>query len=80
MSSAHSVYSRKDGAFSRMICCYKARHRDRDTSTTLNVHWQGPADHSYVGGGNIMVDDVQLKREWTTQRITAQDTGNKYFA
>mmetsp|Transcript_41999 Transcript_41999/g.87786 ORF Transcript_41999/g.87786 Transcript_41999/m.87786 type:complete len:97 (+) Transcript_41999:151-441(+) len=29
---------------------------------------QGPADHSYVGGGNMMVDDVQVESEWMALR------------
>ena len=28
----------------------------------------GPADHSYVGGGNIMEDDVQVESAWMKLR------------
>ena len=28
----------------------------------------GPADCSYVGGGNLMMDDVQVESEWMTLR------------
>ncbi len=28
----------------------------------------GPADQSYMGGGNVMVDNVQVESQWTILR------------
>jgi hypothetical protein len=83
MAHSQESYADPNQAPNRQHCFYLCnipQHEDDDYDIGADVGAdvldprvvnlrRGPAEHSYAGGGNLSVEDVQVESEWTRMSL-----------